>query len=258
MRYLIFILFCFQINAETIAVFNLEPRNVSSEESLVLSDKLRNDLFNQGGFKILERDQMEAILKEQGFQQRGCTTTNCAVEAGQLLGVQKIITGTIGQVGSIFLVTLRIIDIKTGEVTKSVDEEIEGRIEDVLKTGMSQIVIKLMGKITAMPVSKEAAEPRQIPPADGTPLKVFKDVVFNDVIVGNFYIYPTSFVFVSKHRVIRMPLSGPMSIGVSMFRLVEIKTVDGGISEGCLFDFSEGPFPLNAYKAVDMLRGFVK
>ena len=38
---------------------------------------------------------MEQILVEQGFQQSGCTTNECMVEVGKLIGVEKIVSGSI-------------------------------------------------------------------------------------------------------------------------------------------------------------------
>ena len=55
---------------------------------------------------------MGEVLKEQGFQQSCCTSNECVVEVGQLLGVQQMISGSIGKVGDIFTVSVRIIDIK--------------------------------------------------------------------------------------------------------------------------------------------------
>jgi len=34
---------------------------------------------------------MEQILVEQGFQQSGCTTNECMVEVGKLIGVENIV-----------------------------------------------------------------------------------------------------------------------------------------------------------------------
>ena len=45
------------------------------------------------------------MLKEQGFQQSGCVSSECAVEAGKLLGVDQIVTGSIGKIGSYYTVS---------------------------------------------------------------------------------------------------------------------------------------------------------
>ena len=44
---------------------------------------------------------MGAILEEQGLQQSGCVSSECAVEVGNALGAKFIVTGSISKVGNI-------------------------------------------------------------------------------------------------------------------------------------------------------------
>ena len=107
---------------------------VTQDESDLLTDRLRVELFNTGIVDVMERDQMQAILKEQGFQKSGaCTDEGCMVEMGEILGVQKLITGSIGRIGSMYLVNARIIDIKTAKITRSVSDDVKGKLEDVVE-----------------------------------------------------------------------------------------------------------------------------
>lgn len=87
-----------------IAVLNFEPGQISESESIILTDRLRNEIVNLGIFKVIERNKMEEILKEQGFQQTGCTETDCAVEAGRLLNVYQICTGSIGKIDDTYTI----------------------------------------------------------------------------------------------------------------------------------------------------------
>jgi hypothetical protein len=54
------------------------------------------------------------------------------VQIGQLLGVQQLVTGSIGKLGSMYLLNLRVIDIKTAKIAKVVSEDIKGDIEDLV------------------------------------------------------------------------------------------------------------------------------
>ena len=56
-----------------IAVLNLEAPDLAASAQRALSDRLRTELFNTGRFAVMERNKMEEILKEKGFQQTGCT-----------------------------------------------------------------------------------------------------------------------------------------------------------------------------------------
>ena len=95
---LIEILFAYLLcsaNAINLAVLDLDADAITPAEARTLTNKLRNELLKTGKYNVLERSKMEEILKEQGFQQSGCVSTQCAVEAGQLLGVTHIAAGSI-------------------------------------------------------------------------------------------------------------------------------------------------------------------
>ncbi len=144
-----------------IAVINMKNASgVTAGEIEVISDRLRGDLFNTGKVNVMERDQMQEILKEQGFQQSGaCTNEACMVEIGQLLGVEQLVTGSLGKVGSMFLVNLRVIDVKTAKIVKVVSEDIKGEIDEVVSV-LPSIASRLVepADANAQPIALEKKE----------------------------------------------------------------------------------------------------
>lgn len=137
-------LFCQQVN--TIAVMELDAVGISSNEAKIISARLRTDLFNTQKYIVLERDKMEEILNEQGLQLSGCTTNECIVEAGKLLGVRQIVAGDIGKLGNLFTLTIRIIDIQTGKILQTATEDCNCSIEDVLTYSVKNVAQILSGK----------------------------------------------------------------------------------------------------------------
>ena len=129
----------------TIAVLEFEGKGVSQSETSTLTDRLRDEIFKTGVYNVLERGLMDDVLKEQGFQQSGCVTSECAVEVGNMLGVQQMIGGSIGKVGNMYTVSARIIDVGTGEVLKSANYDLIGGIEELLMNGMNQVASELSG-----------------------------------------------------------------------------------------------------------------
>ena len=126
-----------------IAVSDLDGSEVSSSEIKALTERLRSELLMTKHFKVLERDIMEEILKEQGFQQSGCTTSECVVQIGQLVNVEKMVAGTINKISNTFSSSVRIIDITTGSIDKIVSFDYTGPIDELLKRGMKKIAIEL-------------------------------------------------------------------------------------------------------------------
>jgi len=129
----------------TIAVLEFEGKGVSQSETSTLTDRLRDEILKKGVYNVLERGLMDDVLKEQGFQQSGCVTSECAVEVGNMLGVQQMIGGSIGKVGNMYTVSARIIDVGTGEVLKSANYDLIGGIEELLMNGMNQVASELSG-----------------------------------------------------------------------------------------------------------------
>ena len=98
-----------------IAILDLQPKGgVTANISGALSDMLRAEMVKTDLFRVVERNQMAAILREQGFQQTGCTDADCAVQIGKLLSAKKMLTGEINLMGGIYITTVRIVDVEKG------------------------------------------------------------------------------------------------------------------------------------------------
>ncbi len=99
---------------------------VSKQETVTLGNRLRSMLVRTNAYVVLERGKMEEILQEQGFQQSGCTTTECAVEVGRLLNMQKMVSGSFGKVGQTYTIDLALIDVGTAQIEQSFFRDYKG------------------------------------------------------------------------------------------------------------------------------------
>jgi len=105
---------------------------------------------------------MEDILAEQSLQLSGCTSTECAVEVGKVLGVTEMVAGSVGHIGSVFTVNLRLIDVETGAVVAAESVDCTCPIDQVLTSSLHDAARKLAsssrleGEVDSMP-----AEPVQ-------------------------------------------------------------------------------------------------
>ena len=127
-----------------IAVVDFTGNNVSSGEVRALTDRLRVELFKTKYFKVLEREMMEEILTEQGFQQTGCATDECMVRVGKLIGVEQIVGGSISKVGRTYSVSSRIVSVETGKILKGTTYDYKGEIDELLTEGMRMVAIGLV------------------------------------------------------------------------------------------------------------------
>ncbi len=137
---------------QPVAVNDLRPQGLESSSAAIITERLRNELFNTGVYTVLERSRMDDILKEQGFQKSGaCTDEACAVEIGRLLSVRYMVTGTIGKIGRTYTLNVRMIDVESGEITSTADVDCKCEIDDVLSVSTKEIANKLAGRSPASP-----------------------------------------------------------------------------------------------------------
>ena len=127
----------------SIAVNDLAGQGIDQPTSATISERLRVELINTQAFRVMERSQMANILQEQGFQQTDCVDNSCIVQMGQLLGVEHMVMGTIGKVGSMYTISLRMVNVATGEVLYTASEDCRCEIEDVLTQSTPRIAMKL-------------------------------------------------------------------------------------------------------------------
>jgi TolB-like protein len=117
------------------AILNIKcGAGVTEPDGDLISDRLRAEIFNTGNANVMERNQMQEILKEQGFQQSGatCTDEDCLVKMGQMLGVHYLVAGSLGKLGSMYMVNMRTIDVQTGKIVRAVSVDVKGDIEDLV------------------------------------------------------------------------------------------------------------------------------
>ncbi|OGJ90757.1 MAG: hypothetical protein A2268_03065 [Candidatus Raymondbacteria bacterium RifOxyA12_full_50_37] len=151
MRLLLFIILALStlLSGESkpnIAVMDLSGSGLTSSDLTTLTNRLRTELFETERFTVVERGQMETILKEQGFQQTGCTDAACAVEAGQLLNVDLIILGSIDRISRVYSINIRAVSVKDGAIAKNVKNDlVDADVEDLMLKGLRNAARKLAG-----------------------------------------------------------------------------------------------------------------
>jgi TolB-like protein len=99
--------------------------NISADErdtALFIIDELQFQLVESGKFKVVDRKSLDLIRTEQNFQMSGEVSDESAVSIGSLLGANIVITGSISGSGSARRLTLKALDVKTGEITANARE----------------------------------------------------------------------------------------------------------------------------------------
>jgi TolB-like protein len=135
------------ISAENpkLAILPLLNRGIDSSESHVISDALSDAFVHIKDIRVMERQQMNEILKEQGFEETGlCDSSECAIQTGKILGIDEIITGSIGKINGKYIMSLRRVSISSGEILASTSKS--GPIDKFLNQQLQDIACELMGR----------------------------------------------------------------------------------------------------------------
>jgi hypothetical protein len=131
--------------AENVAVLDFVSKGgVSAGDASAITDFFRSDLVSAGTFQVLDRKNIESILKEQEFQSGGFTDTEYAVKIGRLLNVESMFVGTITLFAGKYVLTIDRIRIETGRIDDSYKETTD-KLDDLLRIE-KDIAYKLSNK----------------------------------------------------------------------------------------------------------------
>lgn len=148
---------------ELVAVLDMDAVGATAPQAAALTDRLREVLLNSGRYTLVDRSQMKAILNEQAFQETGCTSRECAVKAGQVLGVRKIVSSRIIKAEAhLWLVSAMIIDVESAQTLAAQSVQYQGSFAGLLSKGIADLGAKLTGE--AAPTKLATMSPPQAAP----------------------------------------------------------------------------------------------
>jgi len=98
----------------------------SEQFSEYVLDEITSILVNNGKLVVVDRENLDAVRKEQGFQVSGEVSDQSAQAIGQMLGAQSVATGKLSRIGSSYHLSLRVISVEKASVEASYTADIAG------------------------------------------------------------------------------------------------------------------------------------
>lgn len=130
----------------SIAVLDLEANNVPQAITSAISEFLRLEFFKAHRYDVIERKNIDKILKEQIFQQTGCTTSDCAVEIGKILNVHYVIVGSANKLGNEYTIQIRLVDVEKAKVVLA--DMVECDSEDKLLEATKKLAQRINSQVS--------------------------------------------------------------------------------------------------------------
>jgi hypothetical protein len=124
-----------------LAVIELDGTNTPPLQVALVSHIIRNAFVNTGLFVVLDRENMDKILKEQSLEKFGLFTGEDAAQVGRILNVNKIVMGSIFSIQSGFFMEIRIVDVNTSHIEKSKTQQCSD--ESILESCAQSLVYEL-------------------------------------------------------------------------------------------------------------------
>jgi hypothetical protein len=109
----------------------------SAQFSSQVLTRLESAIVSSGKLVVVDRANLDKVREEQGFQLSGEVDDESAKSIGKLLGAGAIVTGSLADLGDVYSLTLKAINIETATVAVSylADLAKSARIETLLASG---------------------------------------------------------------------------------------------------------------------------
>lgn len=217
-----------QINA---AVLEFAAGNeVAPALASSVGDYIHSGLVQSGRFNMMDRKNVENVLKEQGFQKSGCTTAECAVEIGKLLNVRKMVVGNVSKVGSRYVISIGFIDVESGKTELSDDVECDS--QELIKEASSKLAehfsrsVEFTGNVLS--ADKDGKVGSEIVIDLGSRVNVDEKTTFQikrlKEVVGKFKKYTV----IGEAEVKEIQSEGSSAIVKKVIYLSKVKTMENG------------------------------
>ncbi|MEM6531936.1 MAG: PEGA domain-containing protein [Myxococcota bacterium] len=110
-----------------LAVMDMTGLGLDEETSRNLTTVLTGSLKQIQGADVVSQDDIRSMLELEATRQSlGCTEMSCIAEIGGALGVDRMISGSVGLMGDRYVVSLRLIDPRESKVEARVTESFVG------------------------------------------------------------------------------------------------------------------------------------
>jgi len=99
-----------------LAVLDFNIQNMSSAEGVLIVDMIGGAIVKTRTYRVIDRGQRDMLLDEIAFSLGDCSDESCQLQVGRLLSADHIVIGSLGEAGSRFVISLKLLTVETGEV----------------------------------------------------------------------------------------------------------------------------------------------
>jgi len=102
----------------TVAVLNIDSKGIV-HDAQSMGYLTRLELEKTKAFMVMDKYEVADIVAKNQIDLNNCYSKTCLIETGKLLGVDKMLSGSVERFGEKIVILLRLIDVKSGTIEKS-------------------------------------------------------------------------------------------------------------------------------------------
>ena len=125
------------------AVLDFAKEGVSDQEMRSIISLLTSSLFRTAKYDVLDVAQRDSLLKEIEFSASDCTDQSCQIEMGKMLSAEFIVVGSLGKVGTKWILAAKMLQTESAKTTSTADGVYKDL--DALVEGIPALVRQLTG-----------------------------------------------------------------------------------------------------------------
>ncbi len=140
---------------KTIAIMEFDNFSVGKYQEKLgliskgLADWFEGDFGKISAMRVVERDKINYVLKEQELQKSGAVDRATAVRVGEILGAKYMVFGSITQLDDKHTrMVVRVVSVETSEIIASVDKEAKPEYSKLEKELVEELAKKLDVKLS--------------------------------------------------------------------------------------------------------------
>ena len=150
-----------------------------------IADKIVEELVKSGKYKVLDRANVAQVLKEKEFQLSSGLVGNEEIRrAGEYLGADLVVVASASRVGSTHVITVKMIDVLSGEITAQTSGEMKGTIDVLLQ--IARTVGQRIAGVEVTVATTTPATPAATAAAPATPAAPSSDAIIKlQMLISN-------------------------------------------------------------------------
>jgi TolB-like protein len=129
----------------SMAILGLNALGVDATLTRTVDNLIAARFADYGNLKLVERDAVDRVLKEVKFQNSGLTSVQDAAKIGSMLNAEKVVVGSVNQLGTSVVVSLRIVESATARINGAREVMCNDCTAEDLPKALSLLVRAVMG-----------------------------------------------------------------------------------------------------------------